>query len=343
VQLVGSGLSDDSGGAVVLPLAHRASLSPEWGGDSAVAVRARCEKEGSAIRVELVERGGDVYVSDLPLTPVWHDWRLPLRGFLPSKGSQMKRQVDLARLESVRVALRQMSPTDDGAALDNCDVRVESVTLQPVTSLWRTTSVAATEPIVIFDPECDRGNLERRAAWAYQERLVPGRTQERLALRIGMERFDRWVWEVSCRHWFGDRVRRRGGTSSLFDTLRLVVRASAEGTDKVQIALIDEHGSAHGAVISLTRDWREVRLPLAALSPVAAPEVPHSWSLPIAAREKDDACQGLVVRELAALQISFGPGLFPDEADKASAIELGEVALEVSQHSHSAGGGEGGR
>jgi hypothetical protein len=284
-----------------------------------------------------------VYGSDLALTTAWRDWRLSLRELVPVKGSQMKRQVDVAGLESVRVALSRVMPADNAAASDGCDLQVESVALHPLTSLWRTRVGAASEPILIFDAESDSDTLERRAALGYRERLVPGRTQGRLALRVGVARFDRWLREVSCRHWFGDRVRGRGGHASLFDTLTLVVRADAEGPNAVQIALANERGSTWGAVIPLQRDWQEVRLPLEALSPLTPPQVPHPWPLPVGESGKSEAGRGLCVRELTALQISFGPGLFPDQEDKAGAIELEEIALEVSDDARAAGGVRGGR
>jgi len=342
LRITASALGENSSAAVELRLAVEGEPSREWRGDTAVVVRARGETPSTTARVELVERGGVVYASDLPLVPAWHDWRLPLRDFMPSQGSQVKRQVDLARLGSVRVSLSPAGPAGQGAPVTEYDLQVESVALEPMSALWRIGSVAATDPIVILDPEGDRGNLERRAMWGYHERLVPGGRQGSLALGIGVEGFGRWLWEVSCRHWFRDRVRRRGEPASVFDTLRLVIRAGAEGTNAVQLALTDASGSAWGTVIPLTRDWQEVRLRLAALRPVYPPEVPHPWPVPPGEPERTQVDRGLLAGELDALQISFGPGLFPDQGEKAGAVELGEVALEISHHARAPGGGQAG-
>jgi hypothetical protein len=278
-----------------------------------------------------VERGDVVYVSELPLAPVWHEWRLALRDFVPTKGSQMKRQVDLARVESLRVALRPMNVSDDGAIAEICEVHLESVSLQPMVSLWRTTTAAPTDPVVIFDPESDWTRLGRRAVGGYQEQLVSGRTKDQLALRIGVERFGRWVQEVSWRHWFGARVRQRGEAASLFDTMTLTIRAGAEGTDAAQLALADESGRSWGTVIPLTREWRQVRVPLASLSPLEPPQVPRPWPMPRGEREDNTPDRGTIGPSLEIFQTSFGPGLFSDQEGRPGAVELERVALEISR------------
>ncbi len=340
LQITASGLGDDSGVAVVLPLEDPAATSRDWRSDTAITVRARSGKEGAWLRMELAERSGVVYALGLPLTEDWHDWPVPLRDFVPVKGSQMKRQVDLAHVESLRLAVLPARPATTKDASDGYHVQVESVLVHPVTSLWRTRVVSATEPIVIFDAESDGADLERRATWGYQERLVPGSGQDRLSLRIGTEGFGRWLREVSCRHWFGDRVLRRGEQGAVFDTVRLVIRAGEEATNAVQFALTDKSGASWGAVIPLTLDWQEVRLELGALRPVDPPQVPRPWPLPTGVRERREAGRALLVRELDALQISFGPSLFPDQEGEPAAVELEMVALETPHLEEAADSGQ---
>ena len=326
LQLTASALGDNGSATVTVPPAPGAGISPVWRGDTAVVTRARSENPSAAARIELVEQGGVVYASDLPLTPAWHDWRLSLRDFMPSKGSQLKRQVDLSLLESMNLVLHPTEGTGSAPPGD-CDLQVQSIALGPLASLWRTRVALATEPIVLFDAERDRGNLERRAG--YRERLVPGHTEGKHALHIGVDGFGRWVREVSCRHWFGDSARLQSEHSYLFDTLRITVRATWNMPDAVQVALADRHGSAWGATIRLiTGEWQEVRLPLALLSPVTPPEVPHPWPLPIRAGEMER--RPCSARELAAVHVSFGPGVFPEQGEQAAAIEVGEIALEIS-------------
>jgi len=325
LQLRASALGDNGSAAVTVPPARGARISRAWRGGTAVIVRARSENPSAAARIELVERGGMVYASDFPLTPAWQDWRLSLRDFMPSKGSQLKRQVDLSFLESVNLVLHPAEGTGS-APPGNYDLQVQSIALRPLTSLWRTRVASAAEPIVLFDAERDRGNLERRAG--YRERLVPGHTEGKHALHIGVDGFGQWLWDVSCRHWFGDSARLQGKRSCLFDSLRLTGRAAGNMPDAVQVALTDRHGWGWGATIQLTDDWQEVRLPLAALSPVTPPDVPHPWPLPIRLGDKDRA--SLSVAELAAVHVSFGPGLFPEQGEQAAAIEIEEIALEIS-------------
>jgi len=326
LQLTASALGDNGSATVTVPTARGAGISRAWRGGTAVIVRARSKNPSAAARIELVERGGVVYASDFPLTPAWQDWRLSLRDFMPSKGSQFKRQVDLSRLESVNLVLHPTEGTES-APRGDYDLQVQSVALRPLTSLWRTRAASATEPIVLFDAERDHGNLERRAG--YRERLVPGYTDGKQALHIGVDGFGQWLWEVSCRHWFGDSARLQSEHCHLFDTLRITVRAAWNMPDAVQVALADRHGSAWGATIQLiTGEWQEVRLPLGALSPVTPPEVPHPWPLPI--RPGDTDRTPLSVGELVAVQVSFGPGVFPEQGEQAAAIEIEEIALEIS-------------
>jgi len=325
LQLTASALRDNGSATVTVPPARRVETSRAWRGGTAVVVRARSENPSAAARIELVERGGMVYATDFPLTRSWQDWRLSLRDFMPSKGSRFKRQVDLHRLESVNLVLHSAEGTES-APRGDYDLQVQSIALRPLRSHWRTLVVSATEPIVLFDAERDRGNLERRAG--YRERLVPGHRKGKQALHIGVDGFGQWLWEVSCRHWFGDSARLQGKCSYLFDSLRFTVRAAGNMPDAVQVALSNERGTAWGATVYLTGDWQEVRLPLAMLSPVTPPDVPHPWPLPIRASQMER--QSLSAGELAAVQISFGPGVFPRQGDQAAAIEIEEIALEIS-------------
>jgi hypothetical protein len=330
LQITASILGEGSGVAVVLPLEDAAATSRDWRSDTAITVRARSGKQGASLRMELAERSGVVYASDLPLTADWHDWPVPLRDFVPVKGSQMRRQVDLSRVESVRLVTGPAPPAAARDAGDGCDLGVESVLVHPANSLWRTRAVSASEPIVIFDAESDGPDLERRAVRGYEERLVLGSRRDRLALRIGATEFGRWLEEVSCRHWCGDRVRRRGEEGAVFDIVRLVIRGGEEATNAVHFALTDESGASWGTAIPLTLDWQEVRLELAALHPVDPPEVPRPWPLPGDERERGEVERAVVAREIDALHISFGPSLFPDQEGQPGAIELEMAALEAS-------------
>ena len=326
LQLTASALGDNGSAAVTVRPARGVGTARAWRGGTAVVVRARSKDPSAAARIELVERGGVVYASDFPLTPAWQDWRLSLRDFMRATGSQFKRQVDLYRLESLNLVLHPAEGTES-APRGDYDLQVQSIALQPLTSLWYTHAALDTEPIVLFDAKRDHGNLERRAG--YKERLVPGHTEGKQALHIGVDGFGEWLWEVSCRHWVGDSARLKSEHSYLFDTLRITGRAAGNMPDAVQVALADRHGSAWGATIQLiTGEWHEVRLPLALLSPVTPPEVPRPWPLPIRAGETER--QPLSARELAAVQLSFGPGVFPRQGEQAAAIEIEEIALEIS-------------
>jgi hypothetical protein len=326
LQLTASALGDKGSAAVTVPPARGVGTLPAWRGGTAVVIRARSENPSAAARIELVERGGVVYASDFPLIPAWHDWWLSLRDFVPSKGSQFKRQVDLSRLESVNLVLHPAEGAES-APRGDYDLQVQSIALRPLTSLWHTHAALDVEPLVLFDAERDHGNLERRAG--YRERLVPGHKEGKQALHIGVDGFGQWLWEVSCRHWFGDSARLQGEHSCLFDTLRITVRAPRNMPDAVQVALADRHGSAWGATIHLiTGEWHEVRLPLALLSPATPPEVPRPWPLPI--RPGDTDRKPLSVGELVAVQVSFGPGVFPRQGEQAAAIEIEEIVLEVT-------------
>jgi len=67
-----------------------------------------------------------------------------------------------------------------------------------------------------------------------------------------------------------------------------------------------------------------------ALRLVAVLETPQAWPLPSRiGKDGKSTVQRLQTRKLTALQFSFGPGLFPDQADKPQAIELESVVLEV--------------
>ena len=326
LAVIVTAFGEDGSAVISLPRLGEQAIRPEWRGDTAVLVRARAAVSGIVARVELDERDGSTYACDVPVTQIWHGWRMPLRNFHPLKGSQMIRQVDVSRLDSSRIVIRQRAENSAGEAADSCEMRVESVSLEPMMPVWATQVARATDPVRAFDAESDYEDLERRATWGYREQLVTGNADDKLALRIGGRGAGHR--DVVIRHWFGNRLGARSGCpASLVRALRLTARA-VESPAGVQIALGDDHGAVWGTAVRLATDWQELRLPLSELLPMKPPQVPHPWPLPLSAG--DATSQGPVKVGLSTLYVSLRPGLFADEAEQGAAIELQEVALEMS-------------
>ncbi|MCX6907580.1 MAG: cellulase family glycosylhydrolase [Verrucomicrobia bacterium] len=130
-------------------------------------------------------------------------------------------------------------------------------------AMWEMTVLTHDAPTVLF--EAGRHWVRIHGGPAHQQQQVPGMTRGRRALRIAVEKFGPPPSAVSFRNDVTEELDvRRDGLAGR-KTLCVRARALEPATASVEIVVIERDGAPWGANVPLTREWKEVRIPLASL------------------------------------------------------------------------------
>jgi len=342
LRVSASGSGEEGSGRVQVPLLAEAGLGSlgtegaPWRGETGLTVRARSiHPETTSFEVGLVERDGTTYARDVPLTPALRNWRFSLGELQPLKGSPVRRGVRLQDVAALHLALGD--PSVIRRAMQGQGLDIEAVALEPLLRSWVVPVLRSDAPVTLFEAERDAAHAEYGDRWWYNYRIVSGMSPGRLALLIGRPAHNVWLGdkEVVCRHVFGEDLEKRREHLDRYDTLRLTVRAREEATKQLLVALVQDDGAAWGTVIPLTPDWQEICIPLSALHPMRPAVVPWGFPRPWPYRRETpgqgSGKQGcLLVADVTAVQVLFGPPLCAERAEEAHAIELERVSLEIS-------------
>jgi hypothetical protein len=201
--------------------------------------------------------------------------------------------------------------------------------------LWRVPIVAPDAAILLFDARRDLNHVLYPHPWGYvrfRTDVVAGSEPERLALSAVVEDFT----PAPDRHFAlrtfladGQRTRLRDATGGV-----LRVRARATGgraADRMEVALVERDGTAWGAVIDLTGDWREVVIPVSALRrvPLALLPRPYPLFLPYLLETATNR-EAPRLTQLDGLQFSVAASLFPAaDLGGAHGFEVERVVLDL--------------
>lgn len=298
-------------------LTDAGAVSLLWQGKSALVISARaCDADSDVLRVGLVDNRGDAYVTEVALTTDWRDWRVPFVEFSPSRGW-------IGRLRPQEAAELRFAP---GAQFRVAQVNgqwaveVERVSVEPLLRYWTTPVVSTRAPFRLFDAARDWAHVVHRGGKGYRAQLVPGTTPDTLALRVAKPDGR----PAAFRHTLWPAAPLRSRPEARFDALR--VRARAPGVSKAELSLelLDTDDRAWAAALSLTDEWRELRLPLTALRRTTVMEVPFPY-FPFSAEASGDleaksALSGRDLLRLAAVQVGLG--------NERGSFEVEEIALE---------------
>jgi len=198
----------------------------------------------------------------------------------------------------------------------------------PPVKLWELTVVSPDTPIVLFDAKRDRKQILLPDRWhhvRYKKDFVPGMTPQSLALRIEVPSLETPPQDISCRYAFAERIDTRRQDLKNFDTLSVRIRADHPET-KCQIALIEYGRYAWGTTLSLTKDFKQIDIPIKNLELLETAVMPRDFPriFPYWEKHSDDK---LNIEEIEALQISLSARLFPDRSNQPHAIEIETIVL----------------
>jgi hypothetical protein len=122
--------------------------------------------------------------------------------------------------------------------------------------------VDAAAPIALFDAA--RDGVRARGQTPNRVRVVPGMGPGTRAVRLEVDRFDPPPSCLSFRCESAEVLAGRRGDLAGRTTVVVRARAAVPATRRVEVGLIEEDGTAWGTEVSLTPEWQEQRIPLAA-------------------------------------------------------------------------------
>ncbi|HET7038556.1 MAG TPA: hypothetical protein VFH97_01630, partial [Gemmatimonadales bacterium] len=201
-------------------------------------------------------------------------------------------------------------------------------------TFWRVPVVAAEAPVLLFDARRDRGHVLYPHPWSYvrfRTDLTAGGEPGALALSAVVEDFSPEPHHFALRTFLPPGERTRLDALEGSGSLRIRARsAGGRAADRVQVALVERDGSAWGAVIDLTAEWREIVVPLSELRPVPLALLPRPYPqfLPYLMAPGAGA-GGPRPAELDGLQFAIAPDLLPADArEGAHGFEVERVVVD---------------
>lgn len=190
-------------------------------------------------------------------------------------------------------------------------------------------------PVYLFNAGTDNEFVSRN--WAPGSGLIPlsGSGQAELQLRldklfnIDEENLNAApIYDYAMRYSFRDHV--AGMKASLMSTNQLVIRGRSltGNTSKIQIALVSSKGEAYGAVVSLDSKTSETSVPFSALKKVPMVTLPRPYPTFLPYYFESSVNTPFDMSAMETLQISIGPGLSVEEAQKQQAVGIESVWVE---------------
>jgi hypothetical protein len=286
-----------------------------WEQRAVLVVRARgLRPYTSAVEVGLIERDGEAYGYNVPLTEEWREMRIPLTHLRPlwgTRGAGVKVD-DLAEVSLVFGAWLYGRHRAESHGLE-----VERISIEAIPPFWRVPIVGHDDPIPLFDAQRHRVRVQGQVS--HREQLVPGMTPGRLALRIAVDAFGPPPSAVSFRYEAGKELGRRREDMARCEALLIRARALEPTTDRMEIVLLERDGTPWGTTVPLTTEWREQHVPLSEFRYFA-----HWRSGPAHRGGEGDR---LRVEDVAAVNVCFGSWLYPDHFAEPHTIEIERIAL----------------
>ena len=185
-------------------------------------------------------------------------------------------------------------------------------------TFWRFPVLPRTAPVALFDAERHSAKLQAQLAW--KESLVSGMTAGHRAVRLAVEGFVAPPSSISFRTEVADELEPWRELLAGRGTLRMRARGLEASTKSVEVVVLERDGSAWGANLPLTTDWRETRWPLSSLRCFT-----HWGGVPA---NRGGAGDQLRVKDIAGVNVCFGAWLYPDHATEPHTVEIESIEVE---------------
>ena len=169
---------------------------------------------------------------------------------------------------------------------------------------WQTFVATDETPLELFVATTDRNKIMLyNPDWrANKVEYITAGTANQLVLKATMNKptagnFMAWQYN------FGDKILGRKAELSSFT--KLVIRARSQQEIKLKLSLITADADAYTTSVSLTKDWKEIEIPLSSLQKDAFLLLPRPYPGFLPLRFKTAQNKPLNIRDIEKLEISF--------------------------------------
>ena len=192
---------------------------------------------------------------------------------------------------------------------------------------------ASNLPIYLFTAAADHAQLLRE--WRKGSQLIPLAEAGQAGLSINLETLEQKDPEnpaavlpadYSMRFFFGKKV--AGRATEFSSKTKLILRAQSKQSFPVQVALVNRHGQAFGALVELKPGTNEYTLSLRDLKPVPLVLLPRPYPGFLPYFFETPATALLDITSVENMQLSVGPGIAQAEITQKRTFTLESVRLE---------------
>jgi hypothetical protein len=170
---------------------------------------------------------------------------------------------------------------------------------------WQTIVAMPGSSLELFNPLTDRnGIMVYNPDW--RNNIIEYITTEaprQLALKATMNKPVTGSI-LGWQYFFAEKI--SGRSEELKDFTKLVVRARSPQEVKLKIALITTEADAFSAVIQLSKDWRDIEIPLSALQPDSFLLLPRPYPGFLPLHFKSAGARPFDITKMEKIQLSFG-------------------------------------
>ena len=173
---------------------------------------------------------------------------------------------------------------------------------------WQTYIAAPETPLELFNATEDRSKIMLyNPDWRNNTvEYITAEKPKQLVVKVTMNKQGSAQF-MGWQFFFGDKISGRKNELSSFSKLVLKVRSPQES--KVNLSLITTDADAYGTSILLTKDWKEIEVPINSLQKVAFLLLPRPYPGFLPLTFKSTGSKPLNIADTEKLEISFGDGV----------------------------------
>lgn len=192
---------------------------------------------------------------------------------------------------------------------------------------WGVRVVPIKAPILLFDATKDARLITANDRGANYE-IVPSDRPGTSAMKMLASALTEGEHDHSFRFFFVDKIRGRGADLGAMDRLVLYGRSATDRPCTLQLALITTDGSAYGAALTVQPQHGAYSVPLTALHPHRAPNIPHGYPVFIPFWSSSRTGVSLDMNRAESVLVSIGPGLSSNERSDAHGVHIERIWME---------------
>jgi hypothetical protein len=291
-----------------------AASAPAGEPPNVVTFIARGGRYTTCVEVSLVQKDGNAFGANVPLSQAWGEITLPVDRLRPMWSTKATNP-DLTQLDHITIVtgawiLGDLSPRHH-------TVEIQNVFLSRQPNLWSVQVVPADAPVLLCEPAVRPFSSQGRPATIA---VVPGMDPGKMAVRISVPAFGPPPDATSIRQQVAAQVEPCAEQAAKAKFVVIKARAGEPTTKRFELVLVEADGSPWGTMeVPLTEEWQELRIPITGLRFFS------HWLPDV--KDRGGPGDRLRPEKTEAVNICFGSWLYPDDYAKPQAIEIQSIGL----------------